>query len=149
MISTRIAIISSILILGACGAPTAPDNSEVSDYASRIKLEGKTAEEAANNAEPNPETLAKAESAEAAAQASGSASAVESGSVGNCGAPKVAPFFGRRADDQTRAAVIAALAPQKTVRFVDTGLAIKPNPEATRLNVIIDTNGIIRDARCG
>lgn len=66
-----------------------------------------------------------------------------------CGAPKVAPFFGRLATDATRTALLAAVAPQRNLRFVEAGTNVVPDADSTRLNVMIDVTGVIRDARCG
>lgn len=67
-----------------------------------------------------------------------------------CGAPTVAAFFGREANDATRAELAAALGSQTQVRFVPPGSAfINPDPTSTQLNIMIDSAGVIRDARCG
>ncbi|MEO9463132.1 MAG: hypothetical protein ABJ242_10380 [Marinomonas sp.] len=66
-----------------------------------------------------------------------------------CGSPKVAPFFGRKADNITREAVLAAVAPNGDVRFIDAGSDVIPVPSSSRLNVKVDAMGVIRSATCG
>ncbi|MEO9492010.1 MAG: hypothetical protein ABJG26_10320, partial [Marinomonas sp.] len=62
---------------------------------------------------------------------------------------KVAPFFGRKADNITREAVLAAVAPNGDVRFIDAGSDVIPVPSSSRLNVKVDAMGVIRSATCG
>jgi hypothetical protein len=60
------------------------------------------------------------------------------------------PFIGKPADDPTRAAIMTAAADAREIRFVSPGSAyIRPDPTSSRLNIMIDNLGIIRDARCG
>lgn len=71
-----------------------------------------------------------------------------------CGAPKVAPFLGKVADEATRTQIAAAVAPHSNIRFVEPGAEsgdgnVVPDPASSRLNVMIDVTGVIRDARCG
>ena len=66
-----------------------------------------------------------------------------------CNGGKVAAFFGKAADDATRAAIMAAVAPNTNVRFLKPGSGLAPDPQSTRLNVMLDVTGVVRDARCG
>lgn len=69
---------------------------------------------------------------------------------GNCGAPLVAPFIGKLADQPTRAEIATALGRTDNLRFVVFGSS-DVNPDATnpRLSIMLDAQNIIRDARCG
>lgn len=69
---------------------------------------------------------------------------------GNCGAPLVAPFIGKLADQPTRAEIATTLGRTNNLRFVVFGSS-DVNPDATnpRLSIMLDAQNIIRDARCG
>jgi hypothetical protein len=69
---------------------------------------------------------------------------------GNCGAPLMASFIGKLADQPTRAEIATALGRTNNLRFVVFGSS-DVNPDATnpRLSVMLDAQNIIRDARCG
>ena len=57
---------------------------------------------------------------------------------------------GREADDATRAEITQIAVNARDVRFVaPSPTYIKPDPTSARLNLMLDANNIIRDARCG
>ncbi|MGB7417951.1 MAG: hypothetical protein WA918_02110 [Erythrobacter sp.] len=67
-----------------------------------------------------------------------------------CGANRIGDFIGRAADDVTRAAIMDAASDVREVRFILPGSDyIEPDPTSPRLNMMLDQQNIIRDARCG
>lgn len=70
---------------------------------------------------------------------------------GTCGAPLMAPFIGKLADQATRAEIAKALGRTENLRFVGTGsgISVTPDPTNPRLSIMLDAQNIIRDARCG
>lgn len=136
------------LMLGALAAcaPEQSDNESVDEYAARVG--GGTAEAGQSPARQVPPKIAQPKPG--AAPGAFAAGTATDPAASRCGAPKVAPFLGRKADEATRARILAAVAPQENVRFVEPGAVnIMPDPASSRLNVMIDTTGVIRDARCG
>jgi GTPase Era involved in 16S rRNA processing len=61
------------------------------------------------------------------------------------------PFIGKLADEATRREIVTLLGRSDNVRIVtfDTPGYINPNPKSPRLNLMLDAQSIIRDARCG
>ena len=72
-------------------------------------------------------------------------------SSATCGANRMGPFIGKLADEPTRLAIVKALGRSDQIRFVAFGSGGFINPDATnpRLNLMLDQQNIIRDARCG
>lgn len=68
-----------------------------------------------------------------------------------CGANLMGPFLGKLADEPTRLAIVKTLGRSNDVRFVAFGSAgfVNPDPTSQRINLMLDQQGIIRDARCG
>jgi hypothetical protein len=68
-----------------------------------------------------------------------------------CGANRMGPFLGELADEPTRLEIVKTLGRSDKVRFVAFGSGgyINPDPTNPRLNLMLDAQGIIRDARCG
>jgi len=68
-----------------------------------------------------------------------------------CGANLMGPFIGKLADEPTRLAIVQTLGRSDNLRFVAFGSGGFINPDATnpRLNLMLDQQNIIRDARCG
>ncbi|MEE4338583.1 hypothetical protein [Erythrobacter sp.] len=67
-----------------------------------------------------------------------------------CNAPAMAPYLGRAADDATRAEIMEVIGGANEVRFIQAGSSyIAPDPTNPRLNLMLDAQNIIRDARCG
>ncbi len=166
----RFAILTaSTLVIAACGASEPNQGaSQADEFAARIK--GPAAPPAASDetaGDPEASAAADGENGAAPAKASirpsitysepvsgtGGPSVPGTASDPNasiCGAPAVAPFLGRNADQATRAEIVAAVGSQNEVRFVIPGSTfINPDPTSSRLNVMIDNTGVIRDARCG
>lgn len=68
-----------------------------------------------------------------------------------CGANRMGPFIGKVADASVRAEVVKVLGRSDNLRFVAFGSTgnIVPDPTNPRLNLMLDAQNIIRDARCG
>lgn len=68
-----------------------------------------------------------------------------------CGANRMGPFIGKLADEATRLDVVKTLGRSDNVRFVAFGSGgfVNPDPTNPRLNLMLDQQNIIRDARCG
>ncbi len=140
-------LVAPFTLLAACNSPDS-ESENAEDFAARIGEPGDAAGAAPSPAgTPVPPTVyTPRPGAAPGAFVPGTATDPE---AAGCGAPKVAKFFGRPADGASRAAILAAVAPQQNVRFVEPGTNVTPNPDSTRLNIMIDVTGVIRDARCG
>ncbi len=69
---------------------------------------------------------------------------------GACGEARVGIFLGRVANAPTRAEIFALVGQRNEVRFVRPGsVLLSPDPANPRLNLLLDSQDIIRDARCG
>ncbi len=67
-----------------------------------------------------------------------------------CGANRMGQFLGKPADDGTRNAIMEVGSDVSQIRFLAAGSAfVKPDPTSPRLNIMLDEQGVIRDARCG
>ncbi len=135
--------ITALLVLAGCGASETPDTtSEIDDFAARIN--GNDPSPAGSVA---PTVVPPRENAAPGAYAPGTATDPQ---ARTCNANKMGPFMGRVADDATRLEVISASAGAADVRFITPGSDfIRPDPTHPRLNIMLDNQGIIRDARCG
>lgn len=68
----------------------------------------------------------------------------------NCGAPLMGPYIGKLADQTTRAEIAKVLGRTDNLRFVVFGSGdVNPDPTNPRLSLMLDSQNIIRDARCG
>ena len=136
-------VAATLVALTACGAPAESESAD--DFASRIGSGGNgtpvaqgtvapTVQETKPGAAPGPFTPGTQTDPESA-----------------CGASLVGEFIGRLADDATRMAVKDAARLASEVRFVSYGgvESVNPDPTDPRLNLMLDQQGIIRDARCG
>ncbi len=147
-----------LLSLSACSAPDAPvDSSETDDFAARINGNtppapatggaGTVGGPQASYAPQAPTIAPPRENAAPGAYAPGTATDPESVT---CNANKMGPFMGRLADEATRANIMSAAAGAADVRFIQAGSGyIAPDATNPRLNIMLDNQGIIRDARCG
>ncbi len=134
------------LALTACGSEPAQTANDADSFAARIgKGEASPTPAPAATATPTigkplpgaaPGAFAKGTLTDPAAQ--------------NCGAPLMAPFIGKLADQSTRAEIAKVLGRTNNLRFVVFGSG-DVNPDATnpRLSLMLDAQNIIRDARCG
>jgi hypothetical protein len=134
------------ITLTACGSEPAQPGNDAESFAARI---GKS------EASPTPAPAATAtptivEPLPGAAPGPFAKGTLTDPASGKCGAPLMAPFIGKLADQPTRAAIAKLLGRTDNLRFVAFGSG-DVNPDATnpRLSIMLDAQNIIRDARCG
>lgn len=134
------------LALTACGSEPAQPGNDADSFAARI---GK------GEASPTPGPAATAAPTIATPLPGAAPGAFAKGTLTdpaaqNCGAPQMAPFIGKLADQATRAEIAKVLGRTNNLRFVVFG-SDDVNPDATnpRLSLMLDAQNIIRDARCG
>lgn len=138
---------SILLALAACGGtPDSGTSQEADAFAARINGQG-----AAADATPQPAstpTVAKPlPNAAEGAFAPGTATDPE---AATCDANRMGPFIGMLADAQTRTNIEATASSGREIRFISPGGDyINPDPTNPRLNIMLDAQDIIRDARCG
>jgi hypothetical protein len=132
--------------LTACGSEPAQPGNDADSFAARI---GK------GEASPTPGPAATATPTIAEPLPGAAPGAFAKGTLTdpasqNCGAPLMAPFIGKLADQPTRADIAKTLGRTNNLRFVVFGSG-DVNPDATnpRLSLMLDAQNIIRDARCG
>lgn len=137
--------LSAALSLAACGASESePADTGAEDFAARINNGGSAP--ASEGAVP-PTIAPPRENAAPGAFSPGTATDPDSAT---CGANAMGPWIGEPASDQNRSAIMQAAGAGRNVRFIAFGSDyIKPNASSTRLNLMLDRQGIIRDARCG
>lgn len=147
---------SVLLILAACGSDPNADanaNAAAEDFAARINGVG----DGANNNPPTtgdtPRAVASPTVAaplpDAAEGAFAAGTATDPAST-TCGANKMGPFVGQVADVRTRIDIEDVAGPGREIRFLRPGGAfVQPDATNPRLNIMLDSQDIIRDARCG
>ena len=135
----------ALLGLAACSQPQEANTDAVAeDFAARIN--------GADAAPPveataTPTVVPPRENAAEGAFSQGTATDPQSVT---CGANKMGPFLGKLADEATRLEVMNAAAGAAEVRFIAAGSEyIRPDSTNPRLNLMLDAQNIIRDARCG
>jgi hypothetical protein len=133
------------LVLTGCGSEPDPATNDAASFAARIKQNGET---------PAPQGTVAATLAEpipGAAPGPYAPGTLTDPASATCGANLMGPFIGKPADDATRAEIVAALGRSDNLRFVAFGTPgyINPDPTNPRLSLMLDTQNIIRDARCG
>jgi len=134
------------LALAACGSAPQQTSNDAQSYAARI-----------GQATPTP--VPQATPAPAAAPAGAPTDAPVAFTRGTmsdpdsaiCGAPLMAAFLGKLADQPTRVAIVQAIGRTDNLRFVTIGSEanLVPDPASQRLSVMLDAQGIIREAHCG
>jgi hypothetical protein len=72
-----------------------------------------------------------------------------SDAASDCNAEEARRFVGEKADDATRARLLAAVKPVSAVRWVGPGDATTEDYSLSRLNVMLDVGGTIVSAHCG
>ena len=142
-----ILILPALLLLAACGEKESEPANTAQDFAARINGGGK-----AQGATPGQATASPAQVA--APQANAAPGMMVPGTAtdpnsATCSANAMGPFLGRVADDLTRSQVQQAATNASAIRFLDPGSEIIPDPASSRLNMLLDNTGIIRDAVCG
>lgn len=134
------------LALTACGSDPAQPGNDADSFAARI---GKG--EAAPTPAPSgavPPTIATP--LPGAAPGPFAKGTLTDPASQNCGAPLMAPFIGKLADQPTRAEIAKVLGRTDNLRFVVFGSDdVSPDATNPRLSLMLDAQNIIRDARCG
>ena len=131
----------AVLLLAACGESESDAGAD--DFAARIN--GGAAPAAQGTVAPT--VMPPRENAAVGAYSPGTATDPESAT---CGANAMGPFLGEPANEATRSAVVAAAGSNRNLRFVAFGSGnVVPDASSPRLNIMLDRQGIIRDARCG
>ncbi len=139
------------LLLSACGSEPEPSGNDADSFAARI---GKgEATPGAGGVPVAQGTVAPtvAQPMPGAAPGPFAPGTLTDPAAKTCGAPLMGPFIGKLADQATRAEIAKALGRTDNLRFVAFGATANVNPDPTnpRLSIMLDAQGIIRDARCG
>lgn len=139
---TTILAAASLMTLTACGA--ASDTESADDFAARIGS-GSDAPEAQGTVAPQMQQTPPG------AAPGPFVAGTQTDPNAACAANKVGAFIGKLADDPTRVEVQKAAVGASEVRFIGFGndTFINPDPTNPRLNLMLDQQNIIRDARCG
>jgi hypothetical protein len=132
--------------LAACGSEPEQTGNDADSFAARIG-QGEASPTPAPAATATPTV---AEPLPGAAPGPFAKGTLTDPAAGKCGAPLMAPFIGKLADQPTRAQIVKLLGRTDNLRFVAFGSG-DVNPDATnpRLSIMLDAQNIIRDARCG
>ncbi len=141
------------IALAACGSDAKPSGNDSESFAARLKA-GEATPPANPASVPDPAATATPQIAQTLPGAAPGAFArgtLTDPASAKCGAPLMAPFMGKLADQPTRAAIAQTLGRTDRLRFVAFGSEANVNPDPTnpRLSLMLDAQGIIRDARCG
>ena len=134
------------ITLTACGSEPAQTGNDADSFAARIGT-GEATPAPAPSATVAPTIATPLPGAAPGAFAKGT---LTDPAAQKCGAPLMAPFLGKLADQPTRAEIAKVLGRTDNLRFVVFGSG-DVNPDATnpRLSLMLDAQNIIRDARCG
>lgn len=146
---TMIAIVAATasLMLTACGTDpeTASNSNQAEDFAARIG--GGNGATPAPQASATPKVAQPLPNAAEGAYTPGTATDPQSAT---CDANRMGPFIGRVADTTTRTDIANTAASGREIRFLRPGVDfITPDAGNPRLNIMLDSQDIIRDARCG
>jgi hypothetical protein len=138
----------AVIALAACGSEPDPAGNDADSFAARIG-EGGASPAATPTTAPVPPRVEKA--LPGAAPGPFAAGTLTDPASKTCGAPLMAPFIGKLADQATRAEIAKVLGRTSNLRFVAYGTIANVFPDATnpRLSIMLDAQNIIRDARCG
>lgn len=142
-------ILGATLALAACSSEPAPADpaAEADAFAQRIAANTPTAApSAAATAAPR-----IAQPLPGAAPGPFIPGTATDPAAATCGANRMGPFIGKLADEATRLEIVKTLGRSDNLRFVAFGGGgfINPDPTNPRLNLMLDAQNIIRDARCG
>ena len=143
----------SLVALAGCGSEVeqAPKTNVAEDFASRINGAPEPEQQEEAGAAPN----APAATAPAPAQdgiTSPYAQGTENVPAGTiCGANLIAGFIGQTADNSVRSQIVASVSSANEVRFIPPGGAgsVTPDAASSRLNLMLDADGVISGAQCG
>lgn len=154
-ILSALVMATGVLVLGSCsGEPDASSSdSAAADFAARIEGGG----ERAGNAPPTTgdaprpvESPTVAQATDRADQRAFAQATATDPVAAACDANRMAPFIGLVADARTRIDIEDATGLGREIRFLRPGDAMTSSGSGdTRLNIVLDHQDIIRDARCG
>ncbi len=154
-LTSRLLAATAMLALAACSSEPAPVDpaAEADAFAARINAGTPTPSPGSGTAPTAAATVAPriAKSLPGAAPGPFMPGTQTDPASATCGANKMGPFIGKLADEATRKEIVTVLGRSKDVRFVAYGSGgfINPDPSNPRLNLMLDAQNIIRDARCG
>lgn len=139
------------LMLAGCGSDAAPETESAESFAARIKSGEATPGVGSAPAPAATATPQIAQPKPGAAPGAFARGTLTDPAARTCGAPLVASFIGRPADQATRAEIAKSLGRTDNLRFVAFGATANVNPDPTnpRLSIMLDAQNVIRDARCG
>lgn len=145
-ISPALLALPLALALTACGSEPDPAANDADSFAARINQNGGAAPAPQGTVAPK-----MAETLPGAAPGPFAAGTLTDPASANCGANMMGPFIGKPADDATRTEIVKTLGRSDNLRFVAYGTPGYVNPDATnpRLNLMLDAQNFIVDARCG
>ena len=146
-LTPTLAVIASLALAACSGGAEepAPQTSEADAFAERING-GKTAQAIPTAPAGAPTVAAPLEGASSNPYTPGTTTDPKAA----CNPSAFGEFIGRQPSADVRAEIMEAARNLPEVRFIAPGGAyIKPDPTNPRLNVMIATDGIIRDIRCG
>ncbi|QFT77764.1 hypothetical protein [Erythrobacter sp. THAF29] len=139
----------AFLILTACGSDpdVARGSNAADDFAARINGQGG---KGAPLTQQDPQAPTVAEPLPDAAEGVYVPGTATDPQAATCDANRMGPFIGRVADATTRSDIGATAVPGREIRFLHPGAeSVDPDPSSPRLNLMLDGQDIIRDARCG
>lgn len=139
----------AVLSLMACSEPDTTPDTTADDFAARINGGQSAGANGAPNAQATvaPTVVPPREGAAPGAYAPGTAT--DPASAG-CAATLMGPYLGRVADDRVRSEIMNIAAEANEIRFIAFGSeTLVPDPTSSRLNLMLDQQNVIRDARCG
>ncbi|MCK0128504.1 hypothetical protein [Erythrobacter sp. F6033] len=145
-----------LMMVAACGEKpdnAATTNAAAEDFAARINGPDGAAKANTSGTAATPSTAVSPTVAQplpnAAAGAFVAGTATDPNAV-TCDANKMGPFIGRVADAPTRTDIEIVASAGREIRFIRPGAeTIAPDATNPRLNLMLDSQDIIRDARCG
>ena len=152
--ASAILLFAASLTLTACGNDADPASAnEADEFAARINGSGEVAGSAPPTTGDAPRPLASPTTAEPVERADRRAfaerTAADPAST-HCDANKMTPFIGLVADARTRIDIEDAAGQGREIRFLRPGEApASADPSNPQLNVVLDSQDIIRDAKCG
>lgn len=134
------------LALTACGSEPETATNDADSFAARINQNADAASAPEGAVAPQ-----VAEVQPGAAPGVFASGTLTDPASGICGAPLMAPFIGKLADQATRADIAKVLGRTDNLRFVAFGSGgyVNPDPTNPRLSVMLDAQNLISDARCG
>ncbi len=131
-------------MLAACGqSETKSESAE--DYAARV---GGLQSGAPASASAAPTATTQAAPPATPVPPGTRGSALAAGSE-RCNAPAAAAFVNQPDTPETRSAIAEAVGGGTPVRFMPPGTSGQIGSQSSRLNVMVDYTGVIRDLRCG